>query len=511
MKYAKNKLNIFYFLFFFLSVFTLIPQLYQTSPLSGVGSKQVFYAEMAQSVATGNLKYGIFPYRTFFEIHHPGPVPWAEEFPIYVTLGGWAEKFLHLSSVLFMRHLSFFCFALLLFGFFHLGRELQKREIWLPAAFPWALPLLALWFPGLRNAATAIMPDIGMIALILLCAVFALKEKWGLAFFSGMLACLFKYYAIFSVCGIWAGALLMHHHARTWKQHWRVHSLLLAPLPSVLYLALVFYLKIPNPILEYRASNGIGHFGNLDLIFSKAFYARSFTWIFVKNPNLILGLSSLAGIWFFFKNATRPIQYFLFCLIASALAFQFVFASSFYVHEYYALQMSLWIAVLSSAFVCWMNEKLRATRRQLIYLAVFFVFASSNLFLSRKMTNAKDYIFEENDLAATQIQKHTADQDRLFIITDFYGSFVAYAAKREAWTMHLEQWDKQAQRVEEVLSSPALNKVVVFLRNESTEHNAKRILKTLQDFHFQRGLLSNHGITLPNEGKPIGKLWIFSR
>ena len=225
-----------------------LPKRLKTKILEGQIIKQTFSAEMARSFARDTLESSFFPLRSFVEIYHPLPVPWAEEFPLYTASVGGLSYFLSANVVTVGRLLSFLGFLVFLGGVFRLGQDNFRS----PDA-GWIGVCVASGFPALRVYATSVMPDMWMTAACLWTWIFALRKNWGLGGLVGAVACLIKYYAAFTIFGI-----ALYRLSRE-KKGWPVVAWAAVVLaPTVVYLVAFISQSIPNPITDYVFWNGGG-------------------------------------------------------------------------------------------------------------------------------------------------------------------------------------------------------------------------------------------------------------
>ena len=75
----------------------------------------------------------LFPIRHFLEPAHNGPVPWAEEAPLYHYLVVWAMKSIAFAGitanvVILGKFLSLIAWGTLIYGFFRIGKNLNPND-----------------------------------------------------------------------------------------------------------------------------------------------------------------------------------------------------------------------------------------------------------------------------------------------------------------------------------------------------------------------------------------------
>lgn|GEM_PF-6174564 len=329
----------FFVSIFLISIFPLIPLLLIPIVNYGQLGKQTFAAEMIRSLLNGEIVHGFFPIRHFLESHHSGLVPWAEEFPLYDWIVGAFAVVFHATPVFAAKAVSFLGWLALIFGFFKIGRYFSKD-----AATPWIFASVAAIFPAFRLYSIEVMPDLCMTACCVFAVERALRERPKTSAVWIGLASLFKYYAVFTGFGI--GLFYLYRAFREKKYRPLVNGLWLglAILPCILYIVYFIHLQIPNPITEYRASDGHGHLSSLHGLLEPKKWGRVFLWVFVKNSTLFG--TFLAAIGLYRNRKTLPPI--LIALIAGWLCFPLFFIESFYVHDYYGLQASIGVAIFAA-------------------------------------------------------------------------------------------------------------------------------------------------------------------
>lgn len=320
-----------------------------TDVLEGQWIKQSFAAQMIESWKLGQLDLG-FPLRFFLEPHQNGVIPWAEEFPLYHAFAAWIAGAFELASVTGGRALSF----VFLLVYVQALRRIFLRDLATPQLRLWGwvwIGVLAL-LPGVQLYSAAVMPDFAALACIAMAV--AERERIRHCYLWLMAACAFKYFAVFSVL-----AFLIGHARALSGRRQRLHALSWAGLsvaPTVLYLILFLTFKIPNPIQDYQEANGYGHWAG-PFLFQAKFYLRWILWVWVKVPSLPLGILALVGIGYWWRgrrsNNAYSLQSWAAIHMICLILFSLVFASSFYVHDYYALPYLVPLSLF--AFPVWMR------------------------------------------------------------------------------------------------------------------------------------------------------------
>ncbi len=193
-----------FWIFFLLSFSFLIPNLMIPIINYGQLGKQTFVAAMIEGFFQSDTVGWLFPIRHFLEPAHTGPVPWAEEVPLYHYLVVWAMKSIAFAGitanvVILGKFLSMIAWGTLIYGFFRIGKNLNPNDGTLT---PWIFALTGAIFPVFRLYAIEVMPDLWMTALCVWAIERALSEKPIASASMILLASLFKYYALFTGFGI---------------------------------------------------------------------------------------------------------------------------------------------------------------------------------------------------------------------------------------------------------------------------------------------------------------------
>ncbi len=463
-------------MFFILAALgSVVPRLLRGFVTEGQIEKQNFVVHLSESMRWGELEHG-FPLRFFVELWHPGPLPWAEEFPLYHALTAVLSWLLGIGVVQAGRGLSFFFALLSLWGIHR-----AARRLFAPSSMePWLATALLAAFPGFQLYSVAVMPDLAMTSLLMWALVFLLEGRKGLSLLAGMLACLFKYFAVF---GVGALCLFEFWRARGLRERTAVLARgTLAVAPVIAFVGYFVAAGIPNPITEYRAGNGYGHLAGPFLL-NPHFYQRMLLWIFVKGPGLPGGLLFLAGMIFGARREARPearldgklrdwadftaLRWFL-CF---ELLFALVFASSFYVHDYYALPFLIPAALYGAA-------ALGSIRHEVLPLALMGVVLLFGVVGSQTASRP-----DPNLLAAAEEVREALRllPDRGREAQVLYGIERAVApipvlAKKSGWTFSLAHTQERPEDLRRILANPGLQAVVLYAQ----EGEAPRLFSELQ-------------------------------
>ena len=336
----NNKLKLITGILLAVSLFHIIPYAIDKDIFFGQVGKQVWTAELAQNISMGKVK-GIIPYHDFPEVHHKEPVIWAEEFPLYISLTGITSAILRTDIVITSRVWSFIFFLFMIFGAYKLNRFLYLKT-YLKGRF--VLPLIFGLFPIFRLYASSVVPDLAMGTMLVWGFYYYIKQKNIASYVFFVLACLFKYYAVFFIGGLMIYELFFAKEFLTDKLR-RILKLFLTTLPAISYVIYFILADIPNPITEYKEA-GHSHLGS-SLIFSSKFYSRFVTWTFVKNSSIAGAILAIFG---FLRVRIKSDKLILISisLIISLLIFALIFADSYYIHDYYSMSMMILMAFLAA-------------------------------------------------------------------------------------------------------------------------------------------------------------------
>lgn len=376
----------------FISVLLVMPRVFNPQVFDGQTGKQAMVHGLTLSYLNKNLE-GIYPLRPFPEIWHSGVVPWAEEVPLYSLGVAALAKLTHSNLVVAGKAFSFFMWVLLSVGLGVLvstgagKNSLRSQVFWLAAAVGFAFPVFKIY-------GSSFMPDLSMATCLVWAFYFALKHtgktQWvGTGAFAA-LACMFKYYAVFSVLGIGLYFLWQawNEKARNEKTQSarklyikKIFSVafwgLAVSAPTLFYLWLFLKQGVPNPITEYSQHFEGGHFGARFLL-KPVFYSRLVTWNIVKNPGIVFGVFALVAMFKYFKRPDKEEKlknekmFFGFQFLTQFL-FMGSFSSSFFVHDYYGLMFSILLAYLVSFELNELLLRSQSRHSEKIALVLFFL------------------------------------------------------------------------------------------------------------------------------------------
>lgn len=450
---------------------SVIPRLFRPVVTEGQLEKQSYVVHLCESILRGDFSRG-FPVRFFVELWHSGPIPWAEEFPLYHLLTAGAALFLGGNVVWAGRSISFLFGCLLLLGIHRLGRAVFSGD----RKLAWIATTLMAAFPGFQIYSASVMPDLAMTAMIAFAFAFRIEGKPRQAYALLAVACLFKYFAVFALL-----ALVAHDFFKAPSLRARLQVGVwgfLAALPISVFLVYFMAAGIPNPITEYRAGNGYGHLAGPFLLQIR-FYSRALLWIFVKGPGLpggLLFLGGLGGMLARFlcdfrrdrdQRQRTPKEFSLLAwFIACQALFALMFASSFFVHDYYALPFLIPAAIFGAWVFRWV-EGSRIRAGLLIWLgAVLCV----GVVQSMQSTMAQSNYAR----AAEGVRLALSDlPDRDLRAQVLYGSDFAVApipvlAGKSGWTFNIarihELNSEHLQLLRDRLREPGLRALVLYAR-----------------------------------------------
>ncbi len=436
--------------------------------------KQSYVVHLSESIARGDFVRG-FPIRFFVELWHPGPLPWAEEFPLYHGLVAGLAGVFGGNTVWAGRSLSFGFGVLLLAGIHRLARTVFSGD----RASAWMATALMAAFPGFQIYSASVMPDLAMTAMIAWALAFRLEGKSGSAYASLGVACLFKYFAGFALL-----AIALHDFLKAPSVRTRIQvgvRAAVAALPISAFLVYFIWAGIPNPITEYRVGNGYGHLAGPFLLLPK-FYLRAILWIFVKGPGLPGGLLFLAGLGAGFAHRLRGLKQGRqdhypeqgFSLLGGFMGFQvlfaLMFASSFFVHDYYAIPFLIPAAI----FGAWVFRVSQARKFEAGILAW------SVLILVVGVAQATQSTAPQLNYAsaAEEVRRVLSDlPDRHPRAQVLYGSDFAVAplpvlAGKSGWTFNIarirELSPAHLEFLKQHLREPGLRALVLYAREEAS-------------------------------------------
>ena len=444
------------------AILVMIPRLFWSTVIEGQIGKQGFVAHMIQSFYSGNIEQG-FPLRFFIEPWHPGVIPWAEEVPLYHLLTSAVAHLFHVEPIHAARGVSFVFFLVLLWSVFEMAKIIFPPQSKAPLL---SVAMLA-WFPGAQIYGTSVIPDMAMLGSIALAILWRMKSKRELSYLALLIASLFKYFAFFAILGFFVFDFI---ELKGWKK--KFQSLLLAALaalPTLAYLVYFIVEKIPNPVTEYRV-NGYGHLAG-PFLFQIKFYLRYLLWVFVKNPTLIVSLMSFYGVFLLWKRRRvipqASVWVFLLVYFGAYTLFALVFASSFFVHDYYALPFMIPVLLASVYGVISIKSKWMQ--------GVFFTAALASGVMQSRGAIIRQEHYQE---AATQVSEvlisipdNSRDELCIFI-TDFSQPPIPVISKKSGWSFVADRYQDQSKFYDLRLNDPRTKAVVFYLQETPAEVRA---------------------------------------
>jgi hypothetical protein len=432
--------------------------------IEGQIGKQNFVAHMIESLASGSTERG-FPLRFFFEPWHPGVIPWAEEFPLYHLVSAALTHFSGLGAVQAGRAASAIAAVLILLGVYRMILILTPGEKTRAAIGAG----LAVWTPGLQIYGSSVIPDTAMVAMMVWACVSWLQGKKFMAYGFLGIACLFKYFAVFTLAAfVFADWFELQKSRAKIRKYLKPVSIAgIVAIPTILYLVFFIVQDIPNPVTEYRA-NGYGHLAGPFILQTK-FYVRYLTWVFVKAPSLPLGLLAIVGAILFFRDRTQSDLIkkagLLFGLMFLFLTvFALTFASSFFVHDYYALPFLIPILFFGLF-------GLRSIKNNQIQAAVILVIAVFGWQMSSgALVRAEHYIPAADSVRKSfqQVPDRSRDQLLLFV-TDTSQPPIPILSRKTGWSFVLTRWEDQNSFWKIRMQDPRLSGVVLYMMDSNSE------------------------------------------
>ncbi|MBS1958616.1 MAG: hypothetical protein JST80_04010 [Bdellovibrionales bacterium] len=447
--------------------------------IEGQVGKQNFVAHMIESWMRGDIDRG-FPIRYFAEPWHNGPGPWAEEVPLFHWIAAGLGSLTGMTAVHAGRVTSFIFAIVLLFAVRAIAKTLflvppPTREA--PIAPPakksmvaiWLAPALLVWLPGFQIYSASVIPDLAMLALIAVAYAVRLHAKSPdrpqfTSYAALMMACLLKYFAVFALLALFFYDMWMSEKSRT-KWSYRAATAffsVLAGAPTLAYLYYFITNHIPNPITEYMGSNGYGHLAGPFLGETK-FYLRFVTWVFVKNPTIVLSLAALIGFAASRtgrqQDMTRSTAWMLIDLhFICYVLFALIFASSFYVHDYYALPFILPILFYGCG---WLSKIKPAYAGLIVALTMGFGYTLSTdaTFRLTNYVKASERVRE----ALASIPDRTPSSMVIFS-SDFSLPVLPILSKKAGWAFNAEHLDEQKADLIKRLADPATKAFVFYAR-----------------------------------------------
>jgi hypothetical protein len=439
----KSSLSLWFYRYFGLIVasgilvFQAVQVLVVPDVIEGQVGKQTFALEMIRSFSENHVVKGWFPERHFVELHHEGVVPWAEEFPIYSFTAGMISKFtgdIDRSA----RILSLLGWCLFLFA--------CRRWLFIPDTPQNQLSLFSknIWMVLVGSASIlqvygrSVMPDGWMLALGVLSIVLWEEGRLVGSRVSILFAALAKYYAAFTAVALAWTELRRRRYVSAFLYGCMC-------IPAVAYIAYFLYLKIPNPISEYRDVNGHGHMTASYYLLNFHFYLRLITWVFVKLTSPLGGFLALLGVVCARAQMIRLPRW-LMPLFFAQIGFAILFAPSFFVHDYYALGflpvlMAGWMLLLR-----FFEMKMREGKaRKLLMLGLAAVFLVWNTISATSITTRADSFLEAEARIRQCLPKWNADDYSIFLV-DRSAPVLPHRLRMKAWILGLPQLELESGR-----------------------------------------------------------------
>jgi hypothetical protein len=414
----------------FISLAFSMPSFFYPKVHFGQLGKQTFAAQMIESTANGELDHGVFPFRHFVEVYHPGVVPWAEEVPLYSFMSAGLVKGFGMTPIAAGKFWSMLAFAFILWGFARLAKSIGK-----PA---WIFLAVAATYPVFRLYSVQIMPDLCMTAALIWMVDQVLRGRLYRAAGLLLVASLFKYYAVFTGFGLG----LYYLYRKQWKH---AFILGLAVLPCVLYVLWFLKLGVPNPIVDSRTVDGHGHLSSFSNVLSPQNWLRVMLWWFVKNASVPGAMLAGVGAYFVFRKP-NPYMGLMISLTIGFILFPMIFISSFYVHDYYGLQGSIGICFLSAFGLSKLFEK--DARLGLVALALFLGFSIVTVRYMEKLM--PDY-----DVIETAVEKLNIPKESFVLsVSGISKPVISYHLKQNAYIVGLDEWTRP--NVQERIQDPRL-------------------------------------------------------
>lgn len=475
-------LTLFLILSILVGLATLVPHLLWKEVIEGQVGKQSFVGHMTEAFVRGDLVHG-FPIRYFAEPWHSGPVPWAEEVPLYHLISAFIARTFSVSSVTSGRMLSFSFGFLFLVSIYELVSALipEKKQA------PLLSVAILFWMPAFQIYSTSVIPDLAMVAVVAFAYLKALQKKVPVAYAFLLFACLLKYFAVFAVL-----ALFIFDLTRFKSLKERAKSFFWAAaavLPTLAYLAYFLIQHVPNPISEYRVANGYGHLAGPFLLQLK-FYARFFLWTFVKDPNLIFSSLAIIGFYFLVKEklaVSEKWRLFSIHFLTYSL-FALVFASSFFVHDYYALSFLIPMVVFSTYALSKVPSKLIVGGVIAGAMVLTYLMVKDATFRLTNYSVAAESVREVLGFVPDQ-----SETDLVLFVSDFSQPPIPIISKKSGWSFTADRLVEQKRFLLEKLSDPRLKAIVFYCRMPGADSlfqewrsSDPRItqMKILKDQHF---------------------------
>jgi hypothetical protein len=285
-----------------------------------------------------------------------------------------------------------------------------------------------------------------------------------------MLACALKYFAVFSVLALWIFDFTQH---RSIKSRFRITLLAsFTVLPTLAYMASFLAMGIPNPIQDYQAMNGYGHLAGPFLL-KPIFYLRWLLWVFVKNPSLPLSALALFGFWrasMGRRHDLRPIDRLFLIQWACLILFSVVFASSFYVHDYYALPFLIPIIFYAAEGFAQLGPKLKTLAAVVIAAFAISQVAGSLKRIEHFETASKALI----EFSESQTLGPRSLTQNLVLWSDLPLPLLPTLSKRTMWMFDPNKTETHSY-LEQRVTDPRFRGLVLYTRENDVESTLQRL------------------------------------
>ena len=100
-----------------------------------------------------------------------------------------------------------------------------------------------------------------------------------------------------------------------------------------------------------------GHLASASTLGSLHSYLRICTWVLAKNGTVLGSLLATLGLIYLLRKK-NPLAKLSLSLLASGFLFSIVFLSSFYIHDYYGIQIAMITALLAAVGIGWINKEM---------------------------------------------------------------------------------------------------------------------------------------------------------
>jgi len=426
-------------LFWFLVVLTFFSLLsHFLIPIINYGQigKETFVAEMIRSFINGETVGFLFPIRHFLEPHHTDLIPWAEEFPIFHLIIAGIHKLLALISIdanpiILSKTLNIGAFATLIAGFFSIGKTLFPKG---DSNTPWIFAVSAVLFPAFQLYSIEVMPDLWMLAL----CVWAIQKTLAGKHFNAAvligLAALFKYYAAFTAFGIGLYHLYRWIKTKSSKEFLNAFTIALSIIPCVAFIIYFIKAGIPNPITEYRASDGHGHLSSTHGILEIKKWGRVGLWLFVKNSTIFGSLLAGFGLY----QIRKSIHPLFITLMIGWFLFPLTFIESFIVHDYYGLQASIGTTIFMAIGLIELSKK-----GKIFFPSAIAVLTVWGIFSVQGMTKPITDFDRIVEGYPKLLEKFTSPPKRAFVISGISKPVIPHLLKLDSWIASYAEADQE--------------------------------------------------------------------